>query len=98
MYTHLRFVPRTPWTRKSAVLGVLQEYGVRSLKPAFPGSDHPVRSTVYTIAVKHGTDAAMLQDYIKETDCLIGVTPEALGEITVAPYPERAPARAVAQD
>lgn len=98
MYTHLRFVPRTPWTLKAAVLKVLQEYGVKSLKPAFPGSDHPVRSTVYTIEVKHGADPGSLQEYIKETDCLIGVTPEVLGEITVAPYPERAPARATVLD
>lgn len=94
MYTHLRFVPRTPWPLKSAVISALRAYGVESLKPAFPGSDHPVRSTVYTIAAGPGVaDPGVLQDYIKETDCLIGITRAGLDEIATAPYPERVATR-----
>lgn len=93
MYTHLRFVPKTPWNLKSAVIGALQSHGVESLKPAFQGSDHPVRSTVYVIAAKPGSDPNILQEYIKETECLIGITAAVLDEIAVAPYPERVPAR-----
>lgn len=98
MYTHLRFVPKTPWNLRSAVLGAMRAQGLESLKPAFQGSDHPVRSTVYAIAVSPGTDPRNLQEYIRETECLIGITAAGLDEIAVAPYPERVPARPPALD
>jgi hypothetical protein len=90
--THLRFEPKTPWkTRSRALLGLV-ERGVAELRPAFPGSDHPVRSAVYTIVLKRGADRAAVEDFIRETDCLRGITEEALGKIAAEPYPERLPA------
>lgn len=91
MYTHLRFVPKTPWQIRSGTIAALQAHGLESLKPAFPGSDHPVRSAVYAIAVRPGMDSASIQEFIKEADHLIGVTAGELGEIAVAPYPEPPP-------